>query len=212
MGIMDSLNLGSVFSGAGSQVASIITYALVSIFSFVIIGIIAFFVYKSIKNKTFYTTPISLTVINENGMEKTRHDLKGGSFFNKGLKDFKIKIPKKWKPFILGYVPEFSKTNSVDGRLHFITSGDQTFWQQYETRWVTKEKRGEGQNEFVYDLIKTPIPRETKQVAVNAIKNWREAVDKNKLTAWGIAIGGFIIMVIAHLISLFIQTRIKCTP
>lgn len=205
-----ALGLGNLFSGLGGQVGSIVTVFFASIIVFIIAGIVIYFSVRAVRSKTFYTTPVSLTIINENGMEKNRHDLKGGTFFNKGLKDFKIKIPKKFKPFILGYVPDFSKTSSIDGRLHFITSGDQTVWQQYETRWVLKEKERIGENDFEYDLIKKPIPRETKQMAVNAIKNWRETVDKSKLTAWGIAIGALIILVIAHLISLFIQTKIRC--
>lgn len=212
MSVLDSINLGGVFSGLGGQVGNIVSLFFYSMIAFIAVGVIVYFSYRAIKNKTFYTIPISLTVVYESGMEKTRHDLKGGSFFNKGIKDFKIKIPKKYKPFILGYVPDFSKTSSSDGRLSFITSGDQTFWQQYETKWVMKESREENGIMFEYDLIKKPIPRETKQMTVNAIKNWRETVDKQKLTAWGIAIGAFIIMVIAHLISLFIQTRIRCSP
>lgn len=61
-----------------------------------------------------------------------------------------------------------------------------------------------------YDLIMKPIPTDVKTVTVNNLQGWRAVLDKQKLTAFGIAIGGFIIMVIAHLISLYIQTKIKC--
>jgi hypothetical protein len=62
-------------------------------------------------------------------------------------------------------------------------------------------------------LIMKPIPTDIKTVTVNNLQGWRAVLDKQKLTAFGIAIGGFIIMVIAHLISLYVQTKIKCpTP
>ena len=181
---------------------------------FIAVGLISWYSYNKYKNLTFYTTPITLTRIMDNGICKTRYDLKGGSFWNKGIKDFKIKIPKQRKPHLLGYIPDFGKSNSIDGRICFITSGDGTVWQQYEEGWVLKKegKNADGTT-FEYNLMKEPITRETKQVTINSIKNWRDTVDKSKLTAFGIAIGAFIIMVIAHLISLYIQTRIKCgTP
>ena len=202
------------FSGAGGQLKNIMTKFLWGFAILLVVGVIAYFIYKWYKDKTFYTTPVSLTVLMDNGMEKTRNDLKGGIFLNRGVKDFKIKAPRKHKKHILGYIPDLSKSNFTDGRVHFITSGDQTIWQQVESKWILK---GEGVNvdgsKFEYDLIKTPITRETKQITINSIKNWRDTIDKTKLTAFGIAIGAFIIMVIAHLISLFIQTRLKCgTP
>ena len=208
--LLGSLNFGSMFSGLGN-IKDLATTLLVSGIVLMVVGTGIFIVYKWIKNKAFFTIPITLTILNDNGMiQKERHDLMGGSFFNHGLKDFKIKTPKKMKPFLLGYVPDFSLTNYVDGRLHFITSGDQTVWQQVESFWVLRENHKENDKVFAYDLICKPIPRETKQTAVNAIKNWRDTIEKSKLTAWGIAIGAFVIMVIAHLVSLFIQTRIRC--
>lgn len=206
---------GGVFSGVFSNSGNVLRNTLTSFMwgfgILVVVGIIAWMFYRSYKNKTVFTFPVTLTRILDNGVDKTRYDLRGGLFINKGIRDFKIKIPKQRKPHILGYIPDFSKSSSVDGRLHFITSGDGTVWQQYSTRWITKEvKTGENGQNFEYDLIKIPVSRETKQVTVNSIKNWRETVDKSKLTAFGIAIGAFIVMVIAHLISLFIQTRIRC--
>lgn len=199
------------FSGAGGQLKAIGTKFLWGFGILLVVGVIAYFVYKWYKNKTLYTTPVSLTVLMDNGMEKTRSDLRGGKFTNKGIQDFKIKAPKKRKKHILGYIPDLSKSNFTDGRLHFITSGDQTIWQQVDSKWVLKgEKIDTDGNTFEYDLVKTPISRETKQITINSIKNWRDTIDKTKLTAYGIAIGAFIIMVIAHLISLFIQTKLKC--
>ena len=204
--------LGGSFSGLFSGVGGFLQTAMISIVGIVIIGIVSFFGYRYWKNLTFYTTPISLTRLMENGMEKTRFDLRGGVFWNKGIKDFKIKIPKT-KPHILGYIPDFSKSTSTDGRIQFITSGDSMDWQQVENRWELKEEKEVGDKMFLYDLVNKPVPRETKQVTVNSIKNWRETIDKSKLTAFSIAIGAFIIMTIAHLVSLYIQTKIKCgTP
>lgn len=204
--ILSSINLGGMLSGAGGIVKSV----LIGVFVFIIIGIVAYFAYRYWKNLTFYTTPVTLTRLMDNGMEKTRYDLKGGVFLNKGIKDFKVKIPKS-KAHILGYIPDLSKSTTTDGRIHFITSGDTTIWQQVESKWETKEKGKDKEGHtFEYDLINKPVSRETKQLTVNAIQNWKDTIDKTKLTAFTIAIGAFIIMVIAHLISLYIQTKIKC--
>lgn len=213
---MANLGLGSTFSGAfsgvGAKISSILVSFLWGLGILLVVGVIVFLVYKSYKNKVVYTYPVSLTTLMDNGIEKTRHDLRGGIFQNRGIKDFKIKAPKKNKPHILGYIPDFSKSSSVDGRLKFITSGDNTAWQQYEEKWILTEEvhSQDGKRLYERSLLKIPIPRETKQIAINSIKNWRDTVDKSKLTAFGIAIGAFIVMVIAHLISLYIQTRIKC--
>jgi hypothetical protein len=202
---------GGALQGAGGQIKNILSKFLWGFFIFVIVGLIVFWVYKSYKNKTTYTTPVTLTILTDNGMEKNRYDLKGGLFWNKGIRDFKIKAPKKNKPHVLGYVPDMSKSNCIDGRLHFITYGDQTIWQQVESGWHMRKEGVDGDGKiFQYNLIESPIPRETKQIAINSIKNWRDTVEKAKITVFGIAIGAFIVMVIAHLISLYIQTRLKC--
>jgi len=198
------------FSGAGSSIKGIMGKFMWGIGILLIVGVIVYLAYKAYKNKATYIYPVSLTTIMDNGMEKTRHDLKGGMFSDKGIQNFKVKLPRKQKKHTLGFIPDLAKSNSVDGRLNFITSGDRTTWQQYEKKWVTKELVQDGEHTYEMDLISTPVPRETKQATVNSLKNWRETVDKNKLTAFGIAIGAFIIMVIAHLISLFIQTKIRC--
>jgi hypothetical protein len=213
---MADLNLGMLgnsFSGMFSNVGGFLQTAMISIIGIFIIGVFGFFGYKWWKDLTFYNTPVTLTRLMENGMEKTNYNLRGGIFWNKGIKDFKIKIPKVRKPYILGYIPDFSKSTATDGRVHFITSGDAMDWQQVENRWELKEQKEIGDKVFEYDLVNKPVPRETKQVTVNSIKNWRETIDKSKLTAFSIAIGAFIIMTIAHLVSLYIQTKIKCgTP
>lgn len=211
--------LAGVFKGAGAKVGSVLTKFFWGFIIITIVGVIAYFIYKYFKDKAIYITPVTLTELTENGMEKTRYDLKGGIFWNKGIRDFKVKAPKKNKAFIFGYIPDFSKSNNTDGRLHFITYGDKTIWQQVASGWSLKKGvvDAEGKpvvdadgHQFTHNLIKEPIPRETKQVTINSIKNWRDTVEKSQLTAFGIAIGAFLIMVIAHLISLFIQTKIKC--
>lgn len=196
---------GNTFSGI-ARGASTFFWGLGIMIVLIIFG---FFGWKKFQSMAFYKTPVTLTILLENGLEKSRYDLRGGAFWNKGVRDFKIKIPKS-KPHVLGYMPDFSKADG-DGRIRFTTTGDRTIWQQYESKWKLKGKNIDGDgNAFEYDLIDTPVPRETKQITINSIKNWRDTIDKAKLTAFGIAIGGFIIMVVAHLISLFIQTKIRC--
>lgn len=203
--------LAGTFKGAGAKIGSVLSKFLWGIGILLVVGVIVFLVYRAYKNKAIYKTPITLTILMENGMEKTRHDLMGGMFVNNGIKDFKVKAPKKYKAFILGYIPDFSKTNSIDGRLHFTTRGDQMLWQQVESHWVLdKTIEDEAGNKYRYSLLSEPIPRETKQSALNSMRDWKETVDKQKITTFTIMIIGFVIMVIAHLISLFIQTKIKC--
>lgn len=209
MATVGNLDLGSLWGGFGSTIAKSANYFFIGIGMFIIIGVIGWYGFKWYRNVAFYKTPVTLTILNENGTEKSRNDLRGGVFWNKGIRDFKIKIPKA-KPHILGYIPDYAKADG-DGRLKFITFGDRTVWQQYETKWVLKGvKKDTDGNLFEYDLVNIPVPRETKQTTINSIKNWRDTIDKAKLTAFGIAIGAFVIMVIAHLISLFIQTKIRC--
>lgn len=72
--------------------------------------------------------------------------------------------------------------------------------------WIKKNK----EKTIEYDLIMKPIKTEVKTSTLNSMKNWREVLDKNKVKVFTIAIGAFIIMVIAHLVSLYIQTKIRC--
>lgn len=201
--------LGGSFSGMFSGVGGFLQNAILSFFALGAVGVVGFMGFKWWKNMSFYNTPVTLTKLMDNGMEKARYDLRGGVFWNNGIRDFKIKIPKS-KAHVLGYIPDFSKSMATDGRIQFITSGDATAWQQVESQWVTQEKREVNGKTFMYDLINKPVSRETKQVTINSIKNWKETIDKSKLTAFTIAIGAFLIMVIAHLVSLYIQTKVKC--
>lgn len=72
--------------------------------------------------------------------------------------------------------------------------------------WIAQNKR----KEFEIDLIMKPIKTEVKTATLNSMRSWGEILDRNKLKVFTIAIGAFIIMVVAHLISLYIQTKIKC--
>ena len=209
MASVGGIDLGGIWGGLGSTVSKTSSMFFWGLGILIVIGIFGYFAFRWYKNLTFYKTPVSLTVIMENGTDKTRNDLRGGVFWNRGIRDFKIKIPKS-KPHVLGYMPDFEKSDA-EGRLKFITTGDRTIWQQYESRWQLKdEAEDEEGNIFNYDLINKPVARETKQVTINSIKNWRDTIDRQKITAYTIAIGAFVIMVIAHLISLYIQTKIKC--
>ena len=203
---------------------SILTTFFWGILVMIVIGVVGYFGYKWFKNKTFYTNPVDLTIYYENGTKKRKGGLNGGKFVNKsGVWDFRIKIPKQFKPKELGYTPDFSKADS-DGTLHFITSGDGTIWLQvYETLNVAGKEQAKDENGKLlfdenqkpmmidsYKLLLNPVRTDVKIATVNSLKNWAEMVNKNKLTVFGIALGAFLIMVIAHLISLYIQTKIKC--
>jgi hypothetical protein len=192
--------VGSVLLGIGALIA---------------VSIIGYFVYQWWSKKTNYTFKITLKQILDNGTSRTRSDIIGGKFINKSnVWDFRLKIPKVRKTKELGYMPDFSKADG-DGRLYFITSGDGTLWQQYEEKFVVETYEYENkygkkiQATRIKNLI-TPTPNDVKQATINSIRNWRDLIDKQKLTAFAIAIGAFIIMVIAHLISLYIQTKVKC--
>jgi hypothetical protein len=189
-----------------------------------IVGIIIYWIYKGYKNKAFYVNPIDLTIYYSNGTKKTKSGMKGGKYINSsGVWDFKVKIPKQFQTKQLGYMPDFSKADS-DGTLHFITSGDGTIWLQVEEKLnIAGKEQARDENGVLlfdeqnkplmidtYKLLLNPVRTDVKIATVNSLKNWAEMVNKNKLTVFGIALGAFLIMVIAHLISLYIQTKIKC--
>jgi hypothetical protein len=208
------MNLGSFdWKAVGGITGSV----LIGIGIMFVVGIFIFFIYKSYRNKVVFNVPITLTLMLENGTKKERADILGGKTVNRnGVWDFKVKIPKTRGERLLGYMPDFSKADA-DNRLHFITFGDGTLLQQYESKFEQeiykfKDKYGYMQEAINIKNMITPTPNDVKQATINSIRNWRELVDKQKLTAFGIAIGAFIIMVIAHLISLYIQTKVKCGP
>jgi len=213
-----NINLSS-----GAIMKPLIT-AFWSIMVMIIVGIIIYFGFKYYRGKAFYNNKITLTMYYENGTKKRLVGLRGGKYVNNtGVWDFKIQIPKQRKKKTLGYMPNFSKADS-DGTLHFITSGDGTIWQQVDEKLSISGKeqaRGadgnllkdnEGKPIMVdsYTLFLNPVRTDVKIATVNSLKNWSEMINKNKLTAFGIALGSFLVMVIAHLISLYIQAKLRC--
>jgi hypothetical protein len=188
--------------------------------SVLIIGalvIIGWFGLSWYRKKKVYIHPVTLIQIRADGTQKERTDLLGGRFVNKsGVNDFKIKVPKQWKAKELGYMPDFSMADAND-RLIFITTGDNSLWQQCKKRLILTDKiiadLGYGKKVYEYDLLVKPVPTDIKTVTINNLRSWKEVLDKSKLTAFTIAIAAFLIMVVAHLISLYIQTKIRCpTP
>ena len=176
------------------------------------------------KDKGTFIYPVTLRVRRENGNIKSRFDIMGGIVSGKnGVKTFKCKIPKKYGKFDLGYMPDFSWAD-MNNRLSFIQEGDSTMWQQTKEELVTEKyipltnadgspkmnEDGTAQQVAVYKMLIEPIPTDTKTTTYNNLQSTRELMDLKKLTAWGISIIAFVVMVIAHLISLFIQTKIKC--
>lgn len=190
---------------------------LIWMFGFFIIGGLGFWAFKYFKNKVSYTDNITVTRIMDNGTEKTIFGLRGGKYVGvQGAWEYRIQVPKQRKPKELGYMPDFSKADA-DGTLHFVTCGDGTYWQQCEQRTVIKEIReikdseGNVTKSYEYELLKRPIiGSDEKNIMIKDIKNWRDVVAKNKVTAFAIGLGMFLIMVIAHLVSLYIQTKVKC--
>ena len=207
-----NVNIGLPGAGAVNGIISAVFWGTLII---ILTGLIIWWIVASFKNKSSFNTKITLTYVFENGTMNTRSDLKGGKFINRsGTWDYRVKIPKQFRKKELGYMPDFSKADA-DGTLHFVTSGDGTLWQQIDRKIIATEIR-EYQDaqgiiqEQQYSLLFKPIPTDIKTVTVNSIRGFKEVVNKNKLTVYGIAIGAFIIMVIAHLISLYIQTKVKC--
>ena len=88
-----------------------------------------------------------------------------------------------------------------------INSGELTYEQanSYYQNILEDNKKG-----YSYSLLQKPVPTDIKTVTVNSLKSWSEMINKNKMTVFAIGLGMFLIMVIAHLISLYIQTKIKC--
>jgi len=205
------------FGNSGGIIYSTIKWGFWGLMVLLVTGLIIFLIYRHFKNKVSYTENVTLTRIMANGTEKTIYGLRGGKYVGKqGAWEYRIKIPKQIKKKDLGYLPDFSKADA-DGSLHFVTTGDGTYWQQAEQRTVVKEEReildadGNVIRVYEYELLKKPmIGSDEKNIMIKDIKNWREVIAKNKVTAFAIGLGMFLIMVIAHLISLYIQTKIRC--
>lgn len=207
-----NVNIGLPGSGVVNSLIATIFWSMLIL---VVVGLILWFVVSQFKNKNSFPVKVTLTTLQNNGTMNTRSDLHGGKFVNKsGTFDFRVKIPRTFKKKELGYMPDFSLADA-DGTIHFITAGDGTLWQQVERKLVASEIKevltDDGTVEQQqYSLLLKPIPTDIKTVTVNSIRGFKEVVNKNKLTVYAIAIGAFVIMVIAHLISLYIQTKVKC--
>lgn len=208
------------------SIGSAFTTVFWTIMIFAGTGLLGWWLWRSHKNKTTYTYPITLTTYYDNGTSKTKYGLRGEKFVNNaGIHDFRIKIPKSFKKKDLGMTPDFSKADA-DDTIHFITSGDGSIWQQVEKKLEVSEQvqkldengkpmfddEGNPILDDNYSIVFKPIGADIKLTTVNALKNWSEIVNKNKLTAMTISFVIFIIMVIAHLISLYIQTKACPTP
>lgn len=189
------------------------TVAIWTVMVIVVIGLIVWAII-AIKNKKTYIYHVTLRVRRSNGT-KVRHDLMGGIVQGRnGIKDFKIQIPGVYGKKSLGYIPDFSLADSSD-RISFLQEGDATNWQQTKEELVTDRlveyEDSEGKKQYyTQKLLIEPIPTDTKTTTYNNLQQTRDLLDLKKLTAFGITIIGFIIMVVAHLISLYIQTKIKC--
>ena len=197
-------------------IGNILLWGFWGIIIITVVGLIGWYIYAKVRKKVTYIDKITLTKIFDNGSEETFYGLNGGKYVGRlGAWDYKIKIPKVRKPKELGYLPDFSKADK-DGTIHFTVYGDGTFWQQTEWKTAIRElkqiKNADGTfQEYEVELLKKPIiGSDEKNIMIKDIKNWREVVAKNKVTAFAIGLGMFIIMVVAHLISLYIQTKIKC--
>lgn len=60
---------------------------------------------------------------------------------------------------------------------------------------------------ITYSLISEPIPTDIKTVTINAIQSAESILEKNKMTAFAIGIGAFLIMLIAQIIFLWFTTK-----
>lgn len=220
---MVSLGVGGWLEGAKGVGMTTLKWGFWGFMIILAMGLIGWLGFKWFKNKTLYLYPVKLTQVFDNGTKKTIYGLKGGKILINNVWDFRIKVPGKFGTKDLGYMPDFSKADS-DGTISFLTNGDGTLWQQMEEKLITTEyvqarddkgkllfnEDGSPKVAEGYKLIMKPIPTDIKQVTLNKMKAWSEIVNKNKLTVFTIAIVAFLVMVVAHLISLYIQTKIKC--
>ena len=60
---------------------------------------------------------------------------------------------------------------------------------------------------ITYSLLSEPIPTDIKTVTINAIQAAENILEKNKLTAFGIGIAAFVIMLIAQIIFLWFTSK-----
>ena len=58
-----------------------------------------------------------------------------------------------------------------------------------------------------YSLISEPIPTDVKTVTINNIHDAQNILEKNKLTAWSIGIGAFVIMALTQIIFIYLTNK-----
>jgi hypothetical protein len=88
----------------------------------------------------------------------------------------------------------------TEERKNIITEESFKRWLETNGKYTTK-----------YSLVMKPISTDVKTVTINNMQGWRQILEKNKVSVMMIAFGSFIIMAIAHLISLYVQTKVKCS-
>ena len=210
-----NVNLGGIM---GTMTNYLMWFLVVTFF----LAIIGWWIWSYYKKKS-YNIPITLLRKMENGIVKENTNIMGGIVGGKGgVRNFKAKIKGSWKKHELGYMPDLGLADG-NGRLTFMTHGDGTLWQQVRKVIVTEKEVEvpEGTDEqgnvitkkVRYSLLLEPIPTEVKQVTLNNIQAVRNVMEKNKMTTFAIGMAAFVIMGIVHLVSLYIQTKIRCpTP
>lgn len=80
------VNVGGVnirIPGGGGKILSTLAAFGIGFVIFVVVAVIGYFIWRSFKNKTFYTNPVTLTFLYDNNTKKTKVGLKGGKFINR---------------------------------------------------------------------------------------------------------------------------------
>lgn len=164
-------------------------------------------VYK-LREKFVYKFPVGLIETRENGGIKEIDGLKGGYVKNKtGVRDFEVKHGKYfWQRKKLGFSPDPTQTD-LDGKFTFIKIGDGSSFQQVKKTLVTHRVIDNGEEKIQYELLVEPIPTDVKTATINQIHATENLLDKNRLTAYGITILGFVIMVIVQIAFLWFVHR-----
>lgn len=205
-----SLKIGTGFlSSLGS--------GLVWIGVIIAVSVVGFWMYNSMNKKKTFRRPTRITRVLENGLTKEMNGF-GGEVEVGGTKTYRVKIPKK-KGFIdVGFVPDYSLADA-DNRVHLTTIGEGGAYQQVKqvfqlTEEVEKEVvKEDGTTEkvrTVQSLVCKPVPAHVKAQTLSKLRRVTELLDKKKIKVFTMSIIAIVIMVIAHLISLYIQTKIKC--
>lgn len=199
MGFFSDLGFGNMFSGlSGGLIMQVLIYGVVGAVVFLII-LLSLFIY--IRDKLKYKIPVTAIMPKQSGGFKEITALKGGSVkTRKGVSDFEIKIPFKWRKKKLGYMPNLS-LSSADDRLYFLVVGDGVIWQQ-----CLKYLEGDKDTGEIKIMIE-PIPIDMKTITINNLHDIENMQEANKLRATSIAIGAFLLMVIIHAVFLYVKFK-----